>query len=176
MAKNLQVMKTKMKKKAPVKNKPKHPGGRPTDYTPDVGKEICQIVQTHPYGLEKLCQDFDIFPEDRSTIYDWMHKYPEFSHNYMTAKSKQVNNYVDYCIDLTDQAIKKIELKGEISASEVMALRLAVDTRKWYASKLAPKIYGDRTIIQNENTDEEKLKKEKKELRSKLDKKNKRDY
>lgn len=165
-----------MPKKKVTTNKPKHPGGRPTDYTPEKGERICHLIATHPYGLERMCREFEDFPLNRSTIYDWLIDHAEFSNKYMEAKSKQVHRHVEYCIDLSDASIEKMLKSGEISAGEVMAIRLAVDTRKWYASKLAPKIYGDKMLLEQRTDENERLKEELKKYRDKYDKKNKKDY
>lgn len=159
-----------MKNKTP---KPKHPGGRPTDYTLERVTEICRIIANNPIGLKKLCKMFDVFPETKDTLYDWLHKYPEFANLYAQAKSKQVDRHVEYCIDLTDDAL---DAMADMTPGNVMTVRMAIDTRKWYASKLAPKIYGDKLQIEEKTEENEALKEEVKKLRTKLDKKNKRDY
>jgi hypothetical protein len=53
---------------------------------------------------------------------------------------------------------------------------LRIDTRKWLASKLLPKQYGDKVIIEQKTEENEKLMSEILELRKKLEAKNKKDY
>lgn len=147
--------------------------GRPTDYTSERGQRICHLIATHSHSLQFMCKLFDEFPENKSTIYDWLERYPDFSNSYAKAKAKQVDRHVEYCLELADNAIL---LGSDASASFVMALRLAVDTRKWYAAKLAPKLYGDKLQVEDNGDEKESLKKELVGLKKKLDKKNKKDY
>jgi regulator of replication initiation timing len=53
---------------------------------------------------------------------------------------------------------------------------LKVDSIKWQASKLAPKIYGDKQIVETVTTENDQLKQELSELRAKLAEKAKSEY
>ena len=54
----------------------KHPGGRPTSYKPDYARQarvVCALLGAIDTDLAEL------FNVDRSTIYDWKNKSPEFA-------------------------------------------------------------------------------------------------
>ena len=114
----------------------------------------------------------------QDTIYKWRYRHSEFAEKYALAKAKQAELMAEQLIDIADEGINDtyIDDNGQLQVdTDVIARsRLRVDTRKWYASKLAPKIYGDHiTPVQKENED---LKRELQELREQLDAKNKKDY
>lgn len=60
----------------------KHPGGRPTKYTPDIWPKIeeyismCSRENTQMPTIEGLAIHLDVNPE---TVYRWAKKYPKFS-------------------------------------------------------------------------------------------------
>ena len=123
------------------KNQP----GRRSDYTEALADLICERIATHSVGLQRLCDLYDDMPE-KSTIRRWCLKYPQFRSQYAQAKALQVETLVDEIIDIADDVSQDTDIneKGkEICNSEFIARsRLRIDTRKWLASKLAPKLYG----------------------------------
>ncbi|HZY36260.1 MAG TPA: hypothetical protein VFE53_06405 [Mucilaginibacter sp.] len=129
--------------------------GRPTDYTPELASLICDRIATHEIGLKRLCAKYDDLP-DKVTIYRWINKYPDFRNQYALAKIKQIDVLIDEIVDISDntQGDEKVSENGEVSCnSEFIARsRLRVDTRKWLASKLVPKLYGDRSVVDNTHT------------------------
>lgn len=162
-----------------VNEKKKHPGGRPTKYTPELGKRICELIGRTPYGIKKISNEYDFFPS-LDTIYEWRARYPEFSEQYTSAKLKQADAMAEYCVDIADDSSQDIMLNKygeEVCNTEYIARsRLRIDTRKWLASKLLPKQYGDKYILEQKNEENESLKEEIRKLREKLDAENKRDY
>tara|TARA_R110000868_G_scaffold177028_2_gene415271 strand:+ start:808 stop:1233 length:426 start_codon:yes stop_codon:yes gene_type:complete len=136
-------------------------GGRPTTYNEDIAKKICDIVATHTQGLKKLCEMYDFFP-DYTTIALWRLRHPEFSNLYLEAKKNQMDLAIEELDEhLDNNLLYYTDEKGNEridSPSATIAIAKA-NNRKWFASKIAPKLYGDRT--QNEITvikHEDKLK------------------
>lgn len=127
----------------------KNKAGRPSDYTQALADLICERIATHSVGLQRLCDLYDDMPE-KSTIRRWCLKHPQFRTQYAQAKALQVETLIDEIIDIADDASQDIDIseKGkEICNSEFIARsRLRIDTRKWLASKLAPKIYGQTPV------------------------------
>lgn len=82
-------------------------------------------------------------------IYRWRWKHEEFRQMYEEAKKHQVELLVDECIDIADNVYKDdiiSEAGNQVCNAEyINRSRLRIDTRKWLASKLAPRIYGDKT-------------------------------
>ncbi len=155
-----------------------HAGGRPTKYTPEFGKLICERVATNPVGLETLISLYPDMP-DHSTIKAWRKQYPEFSSWYLEAKSFQSQLLVEEIDDMIDCGIRYIvDDKGQerIDPPSASLLIAKINNRKWTASRLAPKIYGDKQIIEQTTSENEQLKAELSELRAKLAEKAKSEY
>lgn len=136
-------------------------GGRPTKYNEDIAARVCELVATHTYGLTKLCATYDELPEP-STINLWRVKHSEFSERYAVAKLKQADLLAEECLDIADESRGDIKLDkdgNEICNTEFIARsRLRVDTRKWLASKLLPKQYGERKTEETKSPEETLLK------------------
>lgn len=162
-----------------MSSKPKHPGGRPPiEYTKELGEEICLVISTSPYGLNRICADNPSFPK-KTTIYEWKLKYKEFAEMYLDAKLKQADILAEHCLDIADDAKLDVTLnnKGEpiCDIEFVQRAKLRIDTRKWLAAKLLPRIYGLKNAENVENMSEEELQADK-ARRDKYIGKNEKDY
>lgn len=159
--------------------KHKEPFGRPTKYNPEIAKLICERIATHDCGIQRLCDMYEDMP-DKSTIRLWKLKHIDFSSQYADAKRQQVENFAEDIIDISDDGIQDYGYDEDgnpvFRSDHVQRARLRVDSRKWMASKLAPKIYGDKQIIEQTTTENDQLKAELATLRMQLDKKNKSSY
>lgn len=153
------------KKPAQIQNKPKHPGGRPSEYTKEKGDLICEIVATHPIGLPTLCKMYNEMPSE-PTIQRWRYQYEEFRLKYAYAKVQQADLLAEQCLQISDDS----------TPENIAVDRLRVDSRKWLASKLLPKQYGDRVLLEQKTEENEQLKEELLLLRAKLDKQNKKEF
>lgn len=128
-----------------------HPGGVPLTYTKELGEEICNKISISDYGLKRLCKENSHWP-CRQTIFEWRIKIKEFGDMYTKAKQDQIETLIDNCLDIADDTshdtIIRIDDNGnekEICNSEwINRSRLRIDTRKFLAQKLSPKIYGDK--------------------------------
>lgn len=128
-------------------------GGRPTKYTKELGEQICERIATSSDGLRKICKEFDITP---FTLIKWLTDTDkkEFSQQYARAKQSQADMLAEEILEIADESSKdttKTET-GELANNEwINRSRLRVDARKWLASKLAPKKYGDKLDINQRN-------------------------
>lgn len=124
-------------------------GGRPTDYTPELGEEICEAIASTGHGLPTLCKQNSHWP-NRSSIFLWLRKYPEFSDRYHKAKKDQVSALVDDILEISDDSSQDVleDEEGNVRFNSEFAARsrLRVDTRKWIAAKLVPRLYGDNAL------------------------------
>lgn len=131
--------------------------GRPTDYNEEIAKIICDRVATHECGIQKLCNMYDDMP-NKSTIRLWKLTHPSFSIQYANAKRLQVENYAEDIVDISDDDSGDIKYDKDgnesLNGEFVARSRLRIDTRKWLASKLAPKIYGDLKKEESNNPQE----------------------
>ena len=119
--------------------------GRPTDYNEELAGLICERVATHGIGLQRLCSMYDDMP-NKITINRWRNKYPEFCAHYAQAKICQIELLVDEILEIADDSSQDAIINDQgvrVCNSEFIARsRLRIDTRKWLACKLVPKVYG----------------------------------
>jgi|ERR1700761_79346 len=126
--------------------------GRPSIYTEELGDEICLKIATTCESIPDLCKSNPHWPSVNA-IYEWRILRKDFGDKYARAKSLQVECLVNKAQELAkSRDYFYINDKGEKVPNPcyVPAARLEIDTIKWFASKLAPKIYGDK--IQQEVT------------------------
>lgn len=83
------------------------------------------------------------------TIYRWIGRYPSFSEQYTRAREEQADTLADEIQALSDEAPPMVLGKyGEvIDTGWLQWQRQRIDARKWVASKLKPKKYGDRVSL-----------------------------
>ncbi len=129
--------------------------GRPTLYNEEMADRICEAVATSTHGTKKLCKLNDWMPED-VTIYKWRYRHAEFSRKYAEAKARQADLMAEEIIEIADDGLNDTYIDDEgnekVNADVVARSRLRIDTRKWLACKLLPKVYGDK---QQHTTDDE---------------------
>jgi hypothetical protein len=123
--------------------------GRPSDYTPDVAAHICgQLVEGR--SLRSICKAEDM--PGVATVFKWLASHPEFVDQYARARDAQADTLADELIDIADDSANDYYDKSVgdgatqrvVDAEHINRSRLRVDTRKWIASKLKPKKYGEK--------------------------------
>lgn len=135
--------------------KDKNPGGRPTIFSQKLANLICEKVASNPVGLKKLTQMFPKLP-CMDTVYEWRHKYPKFSEQYAQAKLRQADYLAEEILEIADDASDDIKYDKDgnesCNAEFVARSRLRIDSRKWLASRLLPKQYGDKVTHEGKIT------------------------
>jgi len=118
---------------------------RPTDYTPELGKYVCDIISTHGCGLSKLTKMYANFP-DKQRIYSWLRDVPGFGDQYLIARQQQANVLADSMLDIIENipTIEDSFGNERIDSGMLGKAKLEYEVLKWHASKMAPKIYGDK--------------------------------
>ncbi len=128
-----------------MEGKEKRPVGRPTDYTPELADRICELVATSTFGTKKLCKTHDWMPDD-TCIYKWRYRHPEFASKYAEAKARQADLLAEEIIEIADDGLNDtyVDDQGNVKTDTdvIQRSRLRIDTRKWIACKLLPKVYG----------------------------------
>ena len=128
-------------------------GGRPTDYTQDKADKICAML-SEGMSLRTVCKD-DELPSTQ-TVFSWLRTYPEFLDQYTRAKQESADALTDEMLDISDDSTNDwMESHGDdagyrANGDNIQRSRLRIETRKWLASKLKPKKYGDK--IQQEHS------------------------
>ncbi len=111
--------------------------------------KICELI-TDGMSVNKICQ-MPSMPS-RETFYSWLreNKLGSFD-KYARAKDIQAELYAEQTIEIADDASNDYIIDDEgnerLNTEHIQRARLRVDTRKWYASKLAPKKFGERTTL-----------------------------
>lgn len=132
------------------------PAGRPTKYTQDLAKLICERVATNPVGIETLVNMYPDLPSS-PTIKAWRKTYSEFSSWYLEAKAFQAQIMVEDIDELIPNGIQYyVDDKGQerIDAPSASLVIAKINNRKWMAARLAPKIYGDKKQEDTQGTKE----------------------
>lgn len=114
--------------------------GRPSSYTDAIADEICERLSSGE-SLRRICLTPDM--PDKATVFRWLASNPTFRDQYASAREAQADVLADEIIDIADG--KRAEYEG--GEADVQRDRLAMDARKWVASKLKPKVYGDKTLL-----------------------------
>lgn len=83
----------------------------------------------------------------RATVLRWLRDHEEFRAQYEMARMEQADVLADEIIEIADQSPGHTEHGTDSGA--VQHQRLRVDARKWVASKLKPKVYGDKQAIEH---------------------------
>jgi hypothetical protein len=121
------------------------PGGRPSDYTPAIADEICTRL-ANGESLRAICNsDRDDFMPAAGTVLRWVSQNEEFREQYVRAREIQAETHADDIVAIADGT----SLGGEEKVSLTARDRLRVDARKWVASKLLPKKYGDKIDVEH---------------------------
>lgn len=126
-------------------NEKKRKVGRPTDYAITLAHEICEMVATTSKGIKTLCKENPHWPNS-DTIYRWLGKFKEFSDLYARAKRQQVEVIIDEILTIADDTSNDSVVNNEgrlvVDHEHINRARLRIDTRKWLAAKLVPRLYG----------------------------------
>lgn len=102
---------------------------------------ICNEI-TEGRSLRSICQEEGM--PSVGTFLRWVSEDSVLSEQYARARDIQMDYYADDINQIADDV--------KPSAEEVQKAKLRIDTRKWTASKLKPKKYGDK--LQTEHTGE----------------------
>lgn len=146
--------KVKPPAKVAAKKAPKKPG-RPTAFTEAISLLICERL-AQGESLVNICKDEKL--PARGTVMRWLQedRHTGFRDNYARAREAQADFYAEEIIGIADEECtyvkhgdgdeaRKVEVAFDSAA--VARNRLRVDARKWYASKVAPKKYGEKIAV-----------------------------
>jgi len=115
---------------------------RPTKYSDELADNILgQLAEGQ--SLRKICSREGM--PSISTVLHWRRTNEEFLNQYTHARELQAFGMFDELIDIADESDK----------DNVAVDKLRIDSRKWYLSKVLPKVCGDK--IQTEHTGEVKI-------------------
>lgn len=119
-------------------------GGRPTIYSQELADEMCSQL-SEGKSLRKVCEAADM--PAKSTVFSWLRTNTEFLDQYTRAKEEAADSLIDEIIELSDEASTVIKGDDKSDSARVQAKHLQIEARKWLASKLKPKRYGDKLDV-----------------------------
>lgn len=102
-------------------------------YTPELFETICERIEAGE-PVREICKDVDM--PAQCLVYRWVERYPEARERY--TRARQVQAHV-----LAEQTL---EVARRSHGGDVQAARLEWDALRWYAGKIHPKKYADKTI------------------------------
>lgn len=117
---------------------PKKKTGRPSSYTKELGDKVLWLLASGKPLTPTMTKEHGL--PDPTTIYRWTEANEAFRLEYMRARMFQAHVYADQTLEIAD------------TAEDANLARLQIDARKWYASKVLPKIYGDKANVEVNHT------------------------
>ena len=147
-------------KPAVKKSAPRTPerktAGAPSTYTPEMAKAVCDHIAD---GLSLRSIESLAGMPTMTTIMNWLGGQPEFVEQYARAREAQADKMAEDILAIADEECTTVRASKHgmdggadgmqevvFDATAVARNRLRVDARKWLASKLAPKKYGDKVL------------------------------
>lgn len=132
-----------------------NPDGRPTDYTKELGEQICELISNSEKGLHTLRKEHPKIIPGITTLFRWLDTYEDFRKSYSRAREAQAEFMRDSILEIADNSdedrlrvtTKPCDKNGSIQIIEenkefVNRSKLRVDTRLKLMAKLWPKVYG----------------------------------
>lgn len=169
---------TKKNIKGKVPKEKKQMGAPSTKFCQEMADRICQLLSTNPIGYETLNQ---IYPElpCKQVVNKWRIENSDFASRYFQAKTHQAQILVEEIDSMLPEKLNTfVDEKGneryDPSSASMMIAKL--NNRKWTASRLLPKIYGDAKQVETLTSQNDALREELRLLREQLNSKNEKDY
>ena len=123
--------------------------GRPSKYTGKLADEICTRIALGN-SLRRVCRAADM--PDITTIIRWTRENKEFCQQYDRACVDRGNHLAEEALEIADQTPETepvLDKAGKIIDMKLHSAYVAwqknrVDARRWFASKMSPKRFGDK--------------------------------
>ncbi len=120
--------------------------GRKSLHTPALAKEVCRRMALGE-SLRKICERKGM--PGAGAVLGWVSDDRDgFAAQYARARDQQTQHWADELVDIADDDSRDAQTPQAIQRD-----RLRTDTRKWIASKLLPKKYGDKTTLEHQGKD-----------------------
>ena len=105
-------------------------------YSDELAERICEQL-ADGQSLRAICAA-DGMP-DRTTVMRWQASNPDFATKCARAREAQADHLFEGMAEIEDGV-----LSGAVDAQ---AARVVLSSQQWRASKLRPKVYGDKTTL-----------------------------
>ena len=148
----------KEKMQTNVENKPTTNAHARKAHHPFSEKLVSAILirVTNGESINHICSEVDM--PSRSTFFDWVAKDLTIKTRYELAMMLRADLYAEEIIQIADDASGDTYIDDNgivrINYENIARSKLRVDARKWFASKMNPKKYSDKTVLEGskENT------------------------
>lgn len=110
------------------------PAPDPITQVTQIMDEICERIAAGQ-SLRFICESEHL--PTTTTIKRWLKDNEAFRSQYAQAREDQAEYYADVIVEISD------------SEKDAAVARVRIDARKWVASKLLPKVYGDKQQIEH---------------------------
>lgn len=126
------------------------PRGRPSVYTPELAKIVCQRIAA---GETTRAIGRDESMPAEATIRAWaLDDVNGFNAQYTRAVQLRAMGWAEEVVEISDDGSNDTYIdpntgQEKTNAEVVARSRLRVDTRKWMLSKVLPKVYGDKLDV-----------------------------
>jgi hypothetical protein len=108
--------------------------GRPSNFTDKMATTIC-VRLADGESLRAICADEGM--PNRNTVRVWTQEKPDFSSRYARARAEGMYALAEHALERASAATQE----------DAAAVRVYVDTVKWFAAKMAPAAFGDKAAI-----------------------------
>lgn len=124
--------------------------GRPTIFDQATADAILDRISDGE-SLRRICCD-DEMP-GQTTVYRWLRENEGFRQQYAHAREMQADTLFDETLDIADDGtndwMERHDNEGgnlgwKENGEAIRRSQLRIDTRKWIAGQLKPKVYGNR--------------------------------
>jgi hypothetical protein len=118
----------------------KNPVGAPTTYNDHIAQVIC-IRIAEGESLREIVKDEGM--PDRSTVYDWLLRHPEFADHYARARDEQADTLADEIIAIADEQPEIIAvvdkktgalIEHKLDGAFLQWQKNRIEARKWTAA------------------------------------------
>lgn len=128
--------------------------GRPSVFSDELANDILDRLASGE-SLRKICLD-DVMP-GQTTVYRWLRENEAFRQQYAGARELQADTLFDETLDIADDATNdwmerhaEDNIAWKENGEAIRRSQLRIDTRKWIAGQMRPKVYGPR--VQQDHT------------------------
>lgn len=118
-----------------------------SSYNPVIGEKVCELIAQ---GMSLRAIADQVGMPSASTVCKWLaeDENAEFRKQYTRAREIQADKIFDEILDIADSQegdiITLTDGREVVNHDAIARAKLRVDTRKWMAGKLRPKVYGDK--------------------------------
>lgn len=106
-------------------------------FTPELAEQVLAELRAHGSTL-KAAKAVGV---DRATIVNWVETHKEFGQHYAHAKAEGIDALVEDTIEIAD-APPALTALGSVDTGAVAHNKVRIETRRWYAERLAARKYG----------------------------------